>query len=163
MVIKEKMQKALNKQINAELYSSYLYLSMAAYFESINLTGFANWMKVQAKEENEHAMKFYNFIIERAGRVILTQIETPKSEWKSPLAVFEDAYAHELKVTSLIEGLVKLARDENDYSSAEMLQWFIKEQVEEEANSLLIVEKLKLIKDAANGLLMLDHELGERK
>ena len=163
MVIKEKMQKALNKQINAELYSSYLYLAMAAYFEAHNLLGFANWMKVQAREENAHAMKFYEYVIERGGKVILTAIDAPDTEWKSSLSAFEAAYGHELKVTELIHDLVRLAQSEHDYATESMLQWFVNEQVEEEASASLIVEKLKLIKEAPNGLFMLDKELGERK
>jgi len=163
MVIKEKVAKAINKQINAELYSSYLYLAMAAYFESVNWLGLAQWMKVQASEEHAHAMKFYGYLHDRGGRVVLSGIDGPKTEWKSPLAVFVDAYAHEIKVTGLINGLLQVARDEDDAATEAMLQWFINEQVEEEAHALLIVEKLKLIKDSVNGLFMLDHELGERK
>ncbi len=163
MVISEKIEKAINEQINAELYSSYLYLSMAAYFEANNWLGFAAWMKIQAKEENEHAMKFYKYVFERGGRVVLAGIDTPKTEWKSPLAAFEDAYAHELKVTGLINGLVNLAKKDNDYATESMLKWFIDEQVEEEASAALIIEKLKRIKDSTNGLFMLDHKLGERK
>jgi ferritin len=157
------MAKAINKQINAELYSSYLYLAMAAYFEANNWLGFAQWMKVQSKEENSHAMKFYEYLVERGGRVILSDIEAPAKEWKSPLDVFEAVYAHEVKVTALINDLLKVAREEGDAATESMLKWFIDEQVEEEANAMLTLEKLKLIKDSVNGLLMLDHELGERK
>ena len=114
MVIKDKMEKALNEQINAELYSSYLYLSMAAYFEANNWLGFAAWMHIQAKEENSHAMKFYKYVFEKGGRVELDAIAAPKTDWKSPLAVFEEVYAHELKVTGLINSLVALAKKEND-------------------------------------------------
>jgi ferritin len=163
MEIKGKVGKALNKQINAELYSSYLYLAMAAYFESRNWMGFAHWMEVQSKEENEHAMKFYGYVLERGGEVILEDIKASEANWKTPLSVFEAVYEHELKVTGLINGILKVARDENDAATESMLKWFIDEQVEEEANAKLIVEKLKLIKDSANGLFMLDHELGERK
>ncbi|MFH0826268.1 MAG: ferritin [Candidatus Omnitrophota bacterium] len=163
MVIKEKMQKAINKQINAELYSSYLYLAMAAHFEANNLLGFAKWLKMQASEENTHGMKFFEYVLERGGRVTLAEIAAPASEWKSPLAAFEAVYAHELKVTGLINDLLKLAKEEQDSASELMLQWFIDEQVEEETNASLIVEKLKMIKDAPQGLLMLDKELGERK
>ena len=163
MVIQEKVRKALNKQINAELYSSYLYLAMAAYFEAKSLLGFANWFKVQSREENTHAMKFYEYIVERGGKVSLTAIEAPKTEWKSALDAFEEAYTHELKVTGMIYDLGKLAKSESDYATESMLKWFIDEQVEEEANASLIVEKLKMIKDSANGILMLNHELGERK
>ncbi|MDD5238369.1 MAG: ferritin [Candidatus Omnitrophica bacterium] len=163
MVIKDKVIKAINKQINAELYSSYLYLAMAAYFTADNWLGFAQWMKVQSREENAHAMKFYEYLLERGGRVTLSAIEAPAKEWKSALDVFEAVYAHELKVTGLINDLLKVAREENDTATESMLKWFIDEQVEEEANAVAIVEKLKVIKGFANGLLMLDHELGERK
>lgn len=163
MVIKEKVAKAINKQINAELYSSYLYLSMAAHFQALNFTGFSHWLKLQAQEENGHAMKFFEYLIDRGAKVELTAIDAPKAAWKSHLAAFEDVYAHELKVTQLINDLLELAQSENDAASAAMLQWFVTEQVEEEANASAIVEKLKLIKDSTNGLLMLDHELGERK
>lgn len=163
MVIKDKVVKAINKQINAELYSSYLYLAMAAYFEAENWPGFANWMHIQAKEENSHAMKFYKYVFERGGRVVLDAIDAPPAEWKSPLAVFEEVYAHEMKVTALINDLLAVAKKEGDAATESMLKWFIDEQVEEEANALLIVEQLKRIKDSANGLFMMNHELGERK
>jgi len=163
MAIKEKLVQAINKQINAELYSSYLYLAMAAYFESNNWMGFAQWMKVQLREENTHAMKFYEYLVIRGGRVVLSAIDAPDREWKSPLGVFEAVYAHEVKVTAMVNDLLKLARDEQDTATEVMLQWFINEQVEEEANALLILEKLKMIKDSTNGLFMLDHKLGERK
>jgi len=163
MKITQKMVKALNKQINAELYSSYIYLSMAAYFEANNWLGFAQWMKVQAREENIHAMKIYDYVFERGGRVILSEIKAPASNWKSPLDAFMVAYAHELKVTGMINDLLKVAKDEKDTATASMLQWFIDEQVEEEASALLIVDKLRMIKDAVQGLFMLDKELGERK
>lgn len=163
MVIKDKVVKAINKQINAELYSSYLYLAMAAHFEGESWLGLASWMKIQSREEYSHAMKFYEYVFERGGSVVLDAIDAPPSEWKSPLAVFEEVYAHELKVTALINDLLALAKKEGDAATESMLQWFINEQVEEEANASLIVEQLKRIKDSANGLFMLDHELGERK
>lgn len=163
MEIKDKLTKAINKQINAELYSSYLYLAMAAYFETKNWQGFANWMKIQSKEENTHAMKLYDYVLERGGEVVLDDIKAADTAWKTPLEVFETVYGHELKVTALINDLLKLASQEADAATESMLKWFIDEQVEEEANAKLIVEKLKRIKDSANGLFMLDHELGERK
>lgn len=163
MNIGKKLQAALNKQINAELYSAYIYLSMAAYFDSENLDGLAHWMKVQSNEEVGHAMKMYKFINGRGGRVTLEAIEKPKVEWKSPLAVFEDAYAHEQEVTSMIEALVELARKEKDFMTESMLKWFVDEQVEEEDSARAIVEQLKMIKDSKNALLMLDHHLGKRK
>ena len=163
MVISDKIRKAINKQINAEMYSAYLYLAMAAHFETKNLLGAASWFKVQFKEENTHAMKFYEYVLERGGKVELADIEAPKSEWKSLQEAFAEVYAHELKVTGLINGLMKLAKDEFDYATESLLKWFIDEQIEEEANASIILEKLKMIKDSANGILMLDHELGERK
>ncbi|MFC1769252.1 ferritin [Nanoarchaeota archaeon] len=163
MKIGKKMEDAINKQINAELYSAYLYLSMSAYFESTNFKGFAGWMKVQAGEEVEHSMKFMNHINERGGRVILDAIDAPKKEWKSPLDAFEEAYNHELEVTSLIDNLVKIANEEKDNAASVMLHWFTNEQIEEEDQTGEIVEKLKLIKDSPNGLFMLDKVLGERK
>ncbi len=163
MQIKDKLTKAINKQINAEMESSYLYLAMAAYFEARNWKGFAHWMQLQANEETAHAMKFYKFILERGGEVELDDIKAAKGGWKTPLEVFEEVYAHELKVTALINDLLKLARQENDAATESMLKWFIDEQVEEEAHAVEIVDKLKMIKDSTNGLFMVDHELGKRK
>ena len=161
-MLKEKIQKALNQQVNAELYSSYLYLAMAAYFETINLKGFANWMRVQTQEELVHAMKFYDFIIERGGKAVLSSIEGPPTEWPSPLAVFEQAYEHEQKVTGLINNLVDLSMAEQDHATNNFLQWFVAEQVEEEASADEVVQKIKLMGDASGGLFMLDRELAQR-
>ena len=161
-MLSEKMQEALNGQLNAELYSSYLYLSMAAYFQEINLGGFANWMRVQAQEELTHAMKFYNFINGRGGRVLLKSIEGPPTEWKSVLNVFEATLEHEIKVTGLINELVELAMDEHDHATNIFLQWFVSEQVEEEDSANDVIQKLKLMGDARGGLFMLDRELGQR-
>jgi len=161
-MIKENIREALNQQLNAELYSSYLYLSMAAYFESINLKGFANWMRVQTQEELVHAMKFYDFIIERGGKVVLSSIEGPPTEWASPLAVFDHAYEHEQKVTGLINNLVDLSTAEQDHATSNFLQWFVAEQVEEEASADEVVQKIKLMGDASGGLFMLDRELAQR-
>jgi ferritin len=163
MKIKPAVEKAINEQINAELYSAYLYLSMAAYFESQNLKGFAHWMQAQTKEEVGHAMKMYGFVFERGGKVALKAIENPQSSWKSPLNAFESVYEHEQKVTELINKLVDVARSENDVASENFLMWFIDEQVEEEAHASEIVEKLKMIGDARQGLFMLDRELGARE
>ena len=163
MEIKNKIQEAINKQINAELYSSYLYLAMSAFFEENNWRGFAHWMRIQANEENTHAMKLFDYLLERSGKVILEDIKAPKKDWKTPLDVFEAVYKHEVKVTQLINELLNLARQEKDYATESILKWFIDEQVEEEANAKKILEKLKLIKDSVNGLFILDHELGERK
>jgi ferritin len=161
-VIDAKTQEALNKHANAEFYSSYLYLSMSAYFQSLNLTGFAGWMRVQAREELSHAMKFYDHVIERGGRVSLLAVETPQPQWDSPLAVFEDAYRHEQKVTGLINQLVDEAVQTKDHATNAFLQWFVTEQVEEEASVETIVQKLKLVGGAPGGLFMIDHELGKR-
>ena len=161
-MIKEKIQDALNKQLNAELYSAYLYLSMSAYFESEDLSGFANWMRVQAQEELTHAMKFYDYIIQRGARVVLSSIDEPPSEWEFPLAVFEHTYQHEQKVTGLINELVNLAIAEGDHATNNFLQWFVAEQVEEEDSANAALQKIKLISDAPGGLFMLDDELGQR-
>lgn len=162
MAISNKMSDAMNKQINAEMYSAYMYLSMAAWFEKENLTGFANWMKVQAQEEMAHAMKFYNFIIERQGAVKLMAIDCPPSDWNGPLAVFQDVLKHEQKVTGLINGLTDIAVAEKDYASQIFLQWFVSEQVEEEAAAEAMVQKLKLMAGAPGAIFMLDRELGGR-
>lgn len=161
-MIKGKMESALNKQLNAEFYSSYLYMSMSAYFESINIKGFANWMRIQTQEELVHAMKFYDYINERGGRVTLTAVEAPPIEWDSPLAAFEHVYKHEQKVTGLINELVNLSISEKDHASNNFLQWFVAEQVEEESSADAIVQKLKLIGEEHGGLFMLDQELGQR-
>jgi ferritin len=156
------MEKALNAQVNAEMYSAYLYLSMSAYFQSKSLGGFAGWMRVQAQEEMVHAMKLYDFINERGGRVILEPIEAPQTAWDSPLATFEAVYEHEQKVTGLINDLVELALEKHDHATHIFLQWFVSEQVEEEDSANDVVEKIKLIGDAKGGLFMLDRELGQR-
>ena len=161
-MISKKMQKALNGQLNAELYSAYLYLSMAAYFETADLAGFANWMRVQDSEERLHAMKFYDYILERGGKVTLGSIEAPPSDWNSPLAVFEATLTHEQKVTGLINDLVNLAVAERDHATEIFLQWFVTEQVEEEASADQVVQKLKLMGDASGGLFMLDREMAQR-
>lgn len=161
-MISKKMESALNKQINAELYSAYLYLSMNSYFQSANLMGFANWMRIQALEEMTHADKFYGFINDRGGKVTLAAIEGPPDKWSSTLSVFESVYNHEKKVTKLINNLMDLAIKEKDHATSSFLQWFIDEQVEEEANADGIVQQLKLVGDNAGGLFMLDRELGQR-
>ena len=161
-MIKEEILKALNKQINAEFYSAYLYLSMAAYFESINLKGFANWMRVQAKEEVTHAMRIYDYIIERGGRVKLMAIDEPPFEWESPLHAFEAAYNHEVKVTEMINELVDLALKAKDHATYNMLQWFVNEQVEEEASTDEIVQKLRIVGNEGRALFMIDRELAQR-
>ena len=162
-MINKTMQDAMNEQINKEMFSSYLYLSMAAYFEGRNLPGFANWMRLQAEEEREHAMKFYDFILERGGRVELKAIEAPKLEWGSNLEVAEEVAAHEALVTASINSLYELALKEKDYPAQVMLQWFITEQVEEESNAAQVVADLKLIEERGTAVLMLDKQLGKRQ
>jgi ferritin len=161
-MLSEKMQAALNAQINAELFSSYLYLSMAAYFYEENFPGFANWMRIQEQEERIHAMKFYDYVVSRDGRVRLLPIEGPQVEWASPLAAFEDSYQHEQKVTGLIHKLVDLALSEGDHATHSFLKWFVDEQVEEEANVDAVVQDLRRAGDSAQILFMLDRELGGR-
>ena len=162
-MIGKPMQDSMNEQINKELFSSYLYLSMAAYFANKNLAGFAKWMHTQAEEEREHAMKFYDFILERGGKVVLKAIDAPKTEWTSSLEVAEEVAAHEAKVTASIYALYELALKEKDYPAQVMLQWFINEQVEEEKNAAEIVANLKLIEERGTAVLMLDHRLAKRK
>jgi ferritin len=161
-MIGKAMQDAINDQINKELYSSYLYLSMAAYFEDKNLPGFAHWMHVQEGEEREHGMKFYGHLIGRGGRVELKAIAAPATDWKTSLELFEEVAAHEAKVTASINALYELALKEKDYPAQVLLQWFINEQVEEEKNAAEIVANLKLIDARGTAVLMLDHTLGKR-
>ncbi len=161
-MLSDKMEQALNKQLNAELYSAYLYLSMAAYYYSINLNGFANWMTVQNQEETMHAMKFYHFINERGGRIWLDTIDKPATTWSSSLEVFEETLKHEEKVTGLINSLVDLAIAERDHASNAFLQWFITEQVEEEASANEVIQNLKMAGNDPHALFMLDRELGTR-
>lgn len=161
-MISKKMQEALNAQINAEYYSSYLYLSMAAHVRAINLEGFAAWLRIQAQEEMIHAMKMYDFVLERGGRVSLTALEGPPTEWASPTAIFEATLEHERYVTDRINKLVDLAIAGSDHATNAFLQWFVNEQVEEEANAEAVLQKLRLMADAPGGLFMLDQQLGQR-
>jgi ferritin len=161
-MLKKKMLKALNNQINAEMYSSYLYLSMESYFQSVSLAGFAAWMRGQVQEELFHGMKFYDYVNERGGKVTLDAIAKPDSEWKSPLAAFEHILKHEQMVTSLVNNLMDLAIAEQDHATKIFLQWFVTEQVEEEATVGEIVDKLRLIKNGSSGLFFLDAELSKR-
>lgn len=162
-MISDSMQKALNDQINAEMFSAYLYLAMEACFQSLGLAGFANWMRVQAQEEMVHAMKIYDFINTRNGRVELLEIAKPPFEWDSPLEAFEAAYLHETAVTKRINNLVDQAIQENDHASNNFLQWFVAEQVEEEQSASEVVDQLKLLGDSKDGLFQLDKDLGGRK
>jgi ferritin len=156
------MQDAVNDQINKELYSSYLYLSMAAYFENKNLPGFAKWLHVQTDEERGHGMKLYQHLVDRGGRVLLTAIAAPTTEWKTNLEVFKQVQAHEAAVTASINALYELALKEKDYPMQVLLGWFINEQVEEEKNAAEIVQQLELIDAHGTAVLMLDHQLGKR-
>jgi len=162
-MISKTMETALNKQINREFYSEFLYLSMAAYFETVFLKGFAQWMRVQAKEEHAHAMKIYEFVIARGGKVTLETIDAPKGKWATAGKVFEESYAHEQKVTGFINDLVDLAIKEKDHATFEFLQWFVKEQVEEEANANDILSQITIVGDIVGHLFYLDHHLGKRE
>jgi ferritin len=162
-MISEKIVKALNDQVAAEMYSHYLYLAMAAYFHDENLPGFGSWMKIQAAEEMSHAMKIYDHIIERGGRVALQKIDAPPAKWDSPLAAFENAYKHECEISSKINNIVDLAIAEKDHATNVFLHWFVDEQVEEEANALEIVNHMKLLGESKGGLLMLDRNLAKRE
>lgn len=162
-MLSKTLEEALNRQVNRELYSSYLYLAMSAWFESANLKGFAGWLFVQSNEERAHAMKLYDYIIARQGTIVLDAIEAPKAKWTSAGKIFEEVYAHERKVTGMINNLVELAAKEKDHATFEMLQWFVKEQVEEESNAVTICEKIKVVGDTPGHLFCLDHELGKRK
>jgi len=152
----------MNLQINKEMYSGYLYLSMAAHFESENLPGFSHWMTMQAEEELEHAMKFFNFLNEIGERVELDTIEKPDTEFDDPIKVFEQVLEHEKYVTSRIHLLYNLAVEKNDYPTQMFLQWFVNEQVEEEANATAILEMLKIGGAKGNALLMIDRQLAAR-
>lgn len=161
-MISERMQRALNEQLNAELYSSYLYLSMEAYFEGEDLPGFARWMRSQAQEELVHGMMFFDHINMRGVRVTLKRIEVPETEWSSPLSVFDRVYSHERKVTGLIHDLVSLAMEEKDYATNSFLQWFVSEQVEEEESSGRVLAQLRRIGEDLSTLHILDREMSER-
>ncbi|ARM30413.1 ferritin [Prosthecochloris sp. HL-130-GSB] len=161
-MLSKTLQKALNEQIQKEFYSSYLYLSMAAYAESKNLPGFAHWLKMQQQEEHGHAMKFYKYVNERGGRVELLALEQPPADFASPTAMFEEVLKHEQYITSSINKLYEKALKENDYATQVMLQWFIEEQVEEEASASEILETLKMAGEKGQALLMLDRQLARR-
>jgi ferritin len=162
MELSKKMQDALNEQIKEELASAYIYLSMAAYCESINLGGFAHWMRAQTNEEMEHAMKFYGYIHDRGGRVVLEALDQPPIEFDGPTDVFEKTLAHEQYITGRIHMLYGMAVEEKDYASVGALQWFVDEQVEEEKTATEILEYLKMIGDKGQGLIMLDRHLASR-
>ncbi|HNR26688.1 MAG TPA: ferritin, partial [Methanobacteriaceae archaeon] len=159
-MLDERMEEALNYQLNRELYSGYLYLAMAAYFDDQDLPGFANWMRIQAQEELSHAMKFYDYLVRRGGRAVMDAIEAPENEWESAVAVFEQVYQHEQMVTGLIHKLVDLALELSDHATNNFLQWFVAEQVEEEESSSGVLHKVKMASQSRSGLYMLDQELG---
>jgi len=161
-MLSKKLAAAINEQINAELWSGYLYLSMSTYFEDKGLSGMAHWMRHQAEEEQEHAMKFYKYMVERGERVLLKAIDAVETEFAGIVPVFEETLKHEQLVTSLINNLYSIAVDDKDYASQSFLNWYVDEQVEEEANAQEILDKLAIVGDKGNGLFMLDKMLGER-
>ena len=161
-MLSKKMESTLNDQVNAELFSSYLYLAMSAWFVRKNLPGFAHWMYIQTQEESAHAMLFFNFINERGGTAELKAIAQPDLDWDNPIKVFEAALKHEQMVTGLINNLVDVAISEKDHATNNKLQWFVAEQVEEEANATEILEQLKLVEGQGQGLLLMDRELKTR-
>ena len=162
-MISKKIQTAINKQINMEFYSAYLYLSISAYFDSIHRTGFANWMKLQAQEELSHGMKIYDYLLDQEGEVGLATVKAPPAMWKSPLAACQDALKHERANTKMINELVTLASSENDHATRIFMQWFVEEQVEEVATASTLVEKVRLAKDDSGAFFILDNELGQRQ
>lgn len=162
-MLSKKLEEALNKQINAEFWSAYLYLSMSSYLESEGLGGMALWMQKQFAEEQEHAMKLYNYVLDKGGRVLLQPIAAVETKWKGALDVFEATLKHEEFVTSLINDLCSLSVKEKDYSTESFLLWFVNEQVEEEKNAREIIDKLKLIGKDGYGIYQFDKEMGQRK
>ncbi len=161
-MLERKIQDALNDQMIFEMFSANIYLSMATWFDAKNLTGFSNWMKIQYKEEMFHAMKFYNYIDERGGRVLMLAIDAPPTDWESPAAVLENALEHERLVTKRIHDILALATEEKDFATMNFIQWYVAEQVEEEASVQGILDHLELIEGAPGGLLMIDRELAQR-
>jgi len=161
-MIPKKLEEAMNEQLNYELFSAYIYQAMTADFKAKGLNGFANWMQVQVQEELLHAMGFHNYILSRGGKVKLMKIEAPPETWKTPLEAFEHALHHEESVTMRINKLAKIAKDEDDFASANFLQWYINEQVEEEENANEIVNQLKMVDDSKEAIFMIDKELATR-
>lgn len=162
MRFKKNVQEILNKQINAEFWSAYLYLSMSSYFAERGLAGFANWMRVQYQEEVSHALKIFDYVIARGGQVVLEPIDAVPSDWKGISQIFDSTYEHECLVTDMIHKCYEVAVEERDHATANMLQWFISEQAEEEESALEIIDKIKLIGENGPALYMLDKELGAR-
>jgi ferritin len=161
-MINERMEGAINEQINWELYSAYLYFSMAAYFDSMSLKGFASWMRIQAMEEQTHVKRFYDYLTSRGGRVLLSEIKAPETEWKSPLDVFEETLKHEEVVTGRINDLVDISLEIKDHATNSFLKWFVDEQVEEEESADEVIQSLKLNENNPGGLFMIDKELAAR-
>ena len=161
-MLSKKLEKALNDHVQAEMASAYLYLSMSSWFRERNLNGFASWMNFQVQEELAHAVKFYDYIHDRGGKIELKALPAPQNSWKSPLEVFQHTYEHEQKVTGLINDLCELAASEKDNATRVLLNWFITEQVEEEATAQDVVEKLKMVEDHPGGIYMLDKEMAGR-
>ena len=161
-MVPKKIEEAFSEQIKHELESAYIYLSMAAYFDAEGFAGMGTWMRAQVQEEVTHAMRFYKHIVERGGHVKFHPLDAPPQDWKSPLAAFEAAYRHEQFITGRINTLMRLSREENDFASQGLLQWFVDEQVEEEANTSKVAQELKLVGNDGRGILMLDRELGTR-
>ncbi len=161
-MLKPSLETALNDQINAELYSAYMYLSMSAWFDDAGFPGMAKWMKAQYQEEMFHVDKFFHYVLERGGKVTLRSIDAPPTQWDSALDVFEKTLAHEQHVTGLINELASLSMDERDHATLNFLQWFIAEQVEEEATAGELVNQLRMVGKSGHGMLMLDRELGVR-
>ncbi len=162
-MINEKVENVLNSQINKEFYSAYLYLAMSAYFDEIGLYGFSNWTKVQAREEVDHGMILFDYIIERDGTVKLTQIEAPDKDFQNPVQVFEKILEHEKYVTESINCVASMSEDECDLATRHFINWYISEQVEEEANARDVITKLKMFGDEKSSLFHLDQELGKRE
>jgi len=161
-MMKPEIQNAISAQINEELYSAYLYVAMVNYFEEINLKGMAKWMRIQVQEELGHAHKFFEYMVSRGVKASLKQINSPKADWKSPLAAWEAAYKHECHITECINKVYAKAMDGRDPATMQFLEWFVNEQVEEEANASEVVAQMKMVKDAPGGLFLLDRELGAR-
>ena len=161
-MMNKEIEKAINKQLNAEIYSASLYYAMAAYFEALSLKGFSRWLRVQALEELTHVQRFFAYVHERGGKIGMQPVKGPPTEWSSPLEAFDAVYDHEVKVTGMINGLMDLAIKHSDHATANFLQWFIKEQVEEESSADTVRQKLRLVDKTEGGLFMLDQEMNQR-
>lgn len=161
-MINKKIEQAINDQVNAEMFSANLYFAMSAYFETLSLKGFARWLRVQGLEELTHVQRFFTYLHNRGGHAVIKAIDAPKSDFASPLAVFEEVYAHECHVTGLINKLMDLALKESDHATVQFLQWFVAEQVEEESTADEVVQQLKLIEKTEGGLFLLDQQMAQR-